>query len=401
MALVYPIRLPEAVLAEAVRARSNGTLLDPLTHTLTGAALANTRVAQGTRMALPTLLIAVNLPDIDVFSYFAGGDAALGFRRGWTHGILAMAVLPYVLAWLMVWIDRFLAKRWADPQPGADFGRLLPLAYVGVLSHPLLDWLNTYGIRLLMPFDDRWFYGDTLFIIDPWIWLGLGGTAFLCRSESWRGLVGWAVLAALATAVFWTGSAGHPTARIVWVIVLALLVTFRACGIRPTDRAAVARLAATTLVACLLYVLTQLASSELASSRVESQLPGLGIRATDVMTGPVPIRPLAHAVVIETDDKLLFGSFDWFARPRLRIDPRSQPRPDWSSPELAAAAEAHCLKGMMNWVRYPWVEVDSTSSGQTVHVMDGRYTRSRTESFGGASVRLRPDLSVDCGEPED
>ncbi|MCP3962697.1 MAG: hypothetical protein GY719_33075 [bacterium] len=47
--------------------------MDPLTHTLTGAAPANTRLAHGVRLATPTLLIAVNVPDVDVLSYVAGG----------------------------------------------------------------------------------------------------------------------------------------------------------------------------------------------------------------------------------------------------------------------------------------------------------------------------------------
>ncbi len=50
---------------------------------------------------------------------------------------------------------------------------LLFLSYVAVISHPFLDTLNTYGVRWLMPFSAEWFYGDTLFIIDPWVWLAL------------------------------------------------------------------------------------------------------------------------------------------------------------------------------------------------------------------------------------
>jgi len=37
--------------------------------------------------------------------------------------------------------------------------------------------LHPHGVsqsRLLMPFNDTWFYGDTLFIIDPWVWLLAG-----------------------------------------------------------------------------------------------------------------------------------------------------------------------------------------------------------------------------------
>ncbi len=56
------------------------------------------------------------------------------------------------------------------------------LCFLGALTHPLLDLLTTYGIRLLSPFSHRWFYGDTLFIMDPWIWLML----ILGLEMSWR-----------------------------------------------------------------------------------------------------------------------------------------------------------------------------------------------------------------------
>ena len=50
------------------------------------------------------------------------------------------------------------------------FGWLYAMAFVGCVSHPFFDWLNVSGIRLLEPFSSQWFYGDTLFIIDPWLW---------------------------------------------------------------------------------------------------------------------------------------------------------------------------------------------------------------------------------------
>ena len=37
-----------------------------------------------------------------------------------------------------------------------------------------MDYINSYGVRLLMPFSDRWFYGDALYIVDPWLYLMLG-----------------------------------------------------------------------------------------------------------------------------------------------------------------------------------------------------------------------------------
>ena len=50
------------------------------------------------------------------------------------------------------------------------------------LSHPLLDYVTTYGTRLLEPLSHRWFYGDAIFIIDPWIWLMM----ILGLEMSWR-----------------------------------------------------------------------------------------------------------------------------------------------------------------------------------------------------------------------
>jgi len=40
---------------------------------------------------------------------------------------------------------------------------------IGVLSHLLLDWTNTYGIPLAMPFSNHRFRLDINNIIDVWI----------------------------------------------------------------------------------------------------------------------------------------------------------------------------------------------------------------------------------------
>ncbi len=305
--------------------------------------------------------------------------------------MLAMALLPILLTVAVVLTDHWWRLRNGRDTPGARFTRLLPLAYLGTLSHPLLDWLNTYGIRLLMPFDGRWFYGDTLFIIDPWIWLVLGGTVFLRHSKSRRGLLAWAVLAAATTAIFIAGSDGHPNARIVWFVALLLLVALRA-GRQVPD----ARLAATALLATALYILLLYAGTVLARRDVESQITAAGAGVESLMVGPLPLRPLSHAVVIDTGTEYRVGSYEWFSEPRLLLDRRPLAKPPWTGP-VAAAFRAPCLQGMVGWVRFPWVEIEQTEDGgHIVHLMDARYTRSRTSGFGGSSVRLRPDLSDVC-----
>ena len=173
-------------------------VMDPLAHTLVGATLAQTRLREGTgAMALAAGVLAANAPDVDAVTMFVSRDLSLGFRRGWTHGVLAMAVLPLVLTAALLVLDRLWA-RWRGRGPAARAGPLLRLTAAGVWSHPLLDWLNTYGVRFLMPFDGTWFYGDALFIIDPWVWLMAGLTVVLASSATWASAAGWALLGTAA-----------------------------------------------------------------------------------------------------------------------------------------------------------------------------------------------------------
>ena len=165
--------------------------MDNLCHTLVGAALAQTGLKRRTRYGMATLLIGANLPDLDALAYvFDGGLTALTFRRGWTHGILALAVLPLMLAGLVWSWHRLMGRK----QPGSDgapmrLAQVTLLAAVSILTHPMLDYMNTYGMRWLMPFVNRWDYADALFIVDPWIWLvlaaacTLGAIAGLRRSD--------------------------------------------------------------------------------------------------------------------------------------------------------------------------------------------------------------------------
>ena len=166
--------------------------MDNLTHSLVGAVLAQMGLKKKTGLAMPALILAANLPDIDAGCAIYGIES-LAMRRGITHGPLALILLPLVLWTLLIAFDRWQARR--GTRPGGrlpiDKGWLLALCYIGCFSHPALDWLNNYGIRLLEPFSHRWFYGDTLFIIDLWIWLALGVAVWLSLRRERRGTANW------------------------------------------------------------------------------------------------------------------------------------------------------------------------------------------------------------------
>lgn len=157
--------------------------MDNLTHSLVGALLGQMGLKRKTGLAMPTLIIAANIPDIDAVATLLGGHQHLALRRGITHGPIAMLLLPLLLWGAMLWFDAWQTGRGKRPDKRLPVhkGWLLALAYIGCFSHPLFDWFNSYGIRLLEPFSSQWFYGDTLFIIDPWLWVALIGGIWLSR----------------------------------------------------------------------------------------------------------------------------------------------------------------------------------------------------------------------------
>lgn len=161
--------------------------MDNLTHSLAGGVLGQMGLKRKTGLAMPTLMIGANLPDIDAWATIYGMEH-LAMRRGLTHGPIALILLP-----ILLWVVMLTYSRWRTNASRLPIHRgwLLALAYIGVLSHPALDWLNNYGIRLLEPFSSQWFYGDTLFIIDVWIWLALIiGVGLSVRRER-RGAANW------------------------------------------------------------------------------------------------------------------------------------------------------------------------------------------------------------------
>jgi len=170
--------------------------MDNITHSLLGALIGQTGLKKKTGLAMPALIIGANLPDLDAACFFwLEGVEHLAFRRGITHGPPAMVLLPLLLAGLLWGWDRWQASRGKRPEARlpVHFGWLYALAFVGCLSHPALDWLNVYGIRLFEPFSSRWFYGDVLFIIDVWLWALMGIGLWLSfrrekRGGDWRRL---------------------------------------------------------------------------------------------------------------------------------------------------------------------------------------------------------------------
>lgn len=314
--------------------------MDNLCHTLAGAALGDAGLKHRTSLGLGTLLIASNLPDVDV-AVFATDTLAMSFRRGWTHGVLAMVVLPAVLAGLMLAWDRW-SPRWSRARPPARVGGLLLLAYLGTWLHVFMDFLNSYGVRLLMPFSNRWFYGDALYIVDPLLYLFLGGAVGFGRLRARRR----------------EGATGGP--------------------------------ARAGLACAGIYIALMLASNVWARAVVAEGLVRAGQPAgTRFMVTPVLANPLRREVIVETGDRYEKG-FLWF-------DPRPHFRPagygvdiNLADPAAGQAAQTPRFRAYLSWSRFPFFVVERTAARTRVYLNDYRYSGpSGREGWSATFVDVR------------
>ncbi len=322
-------------------------------------------------MATAALVVGANLPDVDVLSFAWGTDAALGFRRGWTHGLLALVILPALLALSLAWIGR---RRSGGPPLSLPW--LLALCYVAVLTHPALDWLNVYGMRWLMPFDGTWFYGDSLFIVDPWLWLILGAGWLAGRRPTWRLLLIGEALGGLLLARTLGRAPEFALAVAGVLLVLLAILIWRPRRPRDTVRAATAGLACAAL-----FILSMITLHGVTVARVRGDLEQQGFIGIErLMVGPMPANPLAWDVLFVHEDRLRAGDFTWTSgQTRVSGFSRAEARSTPLWPAIEAGGQP---AGFLGWTRFTWIEDEEASN--RIYLMDGRYTRERTTGFGGA-----------------
>jgi inner membrane protein len=310
---------------------------------LVGAGLARSGLGKRTALATATLLIGANLPDLDVLAFLDGPAADLSFRRGWTHGILALAVLPLLLTGGMLLFDRAIRRMSRSSLPSGVVPRqVLILSFISIWSHPILDTLNTYGVRWLMPFSGRWFYGDTLFIVDPWLWLALGAWVTLSRRR--------------------VGTREHLVG-----------------GGRPAQVA---------LGVAAAYVLAMAASAVAARRIAARELVALtGARVEALMVGPMAVTPLIRRVVASQPGSYRAATFHWLRRPHLdRASLRTYPRGRPEIPAVAAAAATPLGRRFLTWARFPAFSVESVGRSTLVHIVDLRYAERPGTGFGAVTI---------------
>jgi inner membrane protein len=363
--------------------------VDPVTHTLTGAALSRAGLDRSTPLATATLVLAANAPDIDIFASVQGSYASLALRRGVTHGPLALLLLPLIVTAGVLAYDRWWRRRKQGDAPRVRPAAVFGLAVLGVLTHPLLDWMNTYGIRLLMPFSERWFYGDALFIIDPWIWLLLAAPLVAVYSGSRRGRILWMMLGGIATVLIMAAPQVPLAAQLLWLAgVAAVLLSVARSRLRDRPPGVAAARAALAVVA--LYIAGMVGLDRLARAETGRAAEAAGMHVEDVMVAPAPANPLAADIVIESPDSYTLGRFEWLRSPRLSWG-LTIPQGERTG-VVFQTLQLQEVRDFLRWSRYPFVEVTETATGHRVRFGDARYAGGMRGGLGGIPVDVEADL---------
>jgi len=350
-------------------------------------------------------LLSANIADADFVTLFFGDRwTLLQHHRGISHSIVGTLAIAFLVPVVAFAIERLIVN--AQKRPARiRFRGLLIASCITAATHPLLDWTNNYGLRPFLPWSGRWFYGDLVFIVDPYIWLLLGGVCFLLTSNSRSQIRSWAILgfgfAMFIGVAAWRSGADAGPLRVVfviWIMGLLVLAMVRASGSHKYVKRSTVIAA---LVLLLLYwgVLAFAHRSALAKTfLVANKVAATGGESiVRIAAMPMVATPLEWQSVVETD----------LAMYRFRVDVGSEKygtarsvawhryeKPTGQSAHLVSSAEQdRRAQILFGFARFPIGRVDADNCvGQAlVQFADLRYTEPGA-SRGNFSV----NVPVDC-----
>ncbi len=303
--------------------------MDNLTHALAGLVAAETWIAlskrssalagRTRRLLLGASVVANNLPDAD-FVYTRITPGRLGYllhHRGHTHTVVFALVLG--LATYLVF-SRWLAQKPPESEELRRLERrgLLGLSLGGSLLHIALDATNNYGVHPFWPIDTRWFYGDSVFIVEPWLWVAaLPPLMVSARSRIGR----YTALALLLAGLALTSRFPNPLGFILSLIVASTGWSLLAARLDERSRwlATVGVWLGVTLVFALGGVLARRAvTASLGETRGD---------LVDLVTTPIPANPLCYsAISLEASGERYRASLAQVSLAPGLVPPESCPR---------------------------------------------------------------------------
>jgi inner membrane protein len=269
--------------------------MDNITHTLAGVALAEAArhayrartdrepTPGFARLAYVVSALANNLPDADVlFTWVTPGKlGSLLHHRGHTHAL----PIGLSLGAALVAIAFAIARRRGPALGPGEAAWVWGLGLLGPVTHVSMDGWNVYGVHPFWPFYNGWFYGDSIFIVEPLLWAAVVPPLwFAARAAWWRAALALVLCAALVLPWLLPDLIPLPQ-RLAIAAVAALGLAFARVA-APPARAATAMLAGAAVVVGF-YVVSGLVRTEL-----ERRLSFEPSTLHDLAISPLPADPL-------------------------------------------------------------------------------------------------------------
>lgn len=358
--------------------------MENLAHSLLGATLARLGLEKKVPYGTAALVVAANLPDLDSITAVKGPLYYFCYHRGITHSILGTAIEAFLFS-LLLWS----LKRVSHAPPVHSFWGTLVTVAVVVASHPLLDLTNSYGLRPFLPFRANWYYGDLEYIVDPYLWILLGGAVFLEGSRGGRGKAAWFLGMALLSLLVFRGSRqiqGIRWLSDIWFPALFILLILKAYRSIWSKKVLWGALAGVLLYWGFLGAGHHLSRVK-AARAMSGAVPALVLHQPAAL--PSLANPLSWDVIWEDTQFIYHSRINIFTNNTSLLQKFPRRLDD---PAVGAALRTCPGRIMFYFSRFPFFEVEKGKSGVIVLLRDARYARSRRSGFGTWSIPLSTDL---------
>jgi inner membrane protein len=372
--------------------------MDNLTHSLVGLTAAKAGLEKLSPGATTLCVLAANAPDSDIV-VLAFGDrwTFLHHHRGITHAVVGVISLAIILPLIFYGVDR-LWSRYRDQPPKTKLKGLMLASFIASATHPLLDWTNNYGIRFFLPWSQQWSYGDLVFIVDPYMWLILGGAVFLLTARSMFLKVIWGVIAALTTflvvASSRSGGLPYPTLiAFLWIVTIVAFIVLAFKGARERWGRKIAYVAI-AFVLCYWSFLAFAHSRAMARGNEEAAKLARANGETVARLAAMPrlANPFRWDCVFETDRAMYrfdLGLLDAGAGSAVRYE---KPGPELNG-VVDYVSQQRSAQIFLNFARFPVLKLaDPGCTTRTlVQLADLRYTEP-----GRSRGSFALELPIDC-----
>ncbi|MBY0470157.1 metal-dependent hydrolase [bacterium] len=272
--------------------------MDNLTHSLIGVTLGRALLrkskskteAAWRSCAVVTAVVASNIPDGDFLFFLNRSNEKLGYlihHRGFTHTIFVSILVSVVLALALSAMYKLNKK-----QRLQNIG----LAIIAGLLHITADSWNDYGVHPFWPLSNNWYYGDSIFIVEPLLIFSMLPLAYFSAESVWGKRI-WVAAGAGILLLAWISAFSQ------WWVALWISCVAGAFYLWQKRKPQGLLPAVTGVLATLLLFFT---AGSLARKEIRSVLSPGGKKDSEIrqlMTSPAPSNPLCWRTLVATVDR--------------------------------------------------------------------------------------------------